>query len=147
MKMKNSLVCRYSCVLENALMKGIVKFPSDCLHNFKKIKGYRMVTKKENEATINEEDFLSQIELLQRGKNIRPIPDKNDIGNYSCSLFYDLDQLKIIMKLPRKNKKIIQGYIHDSKGTIQTNKSNTHIHWWIYAQSNPHEDFEVMKFE
>ncbi len=44
--------------------------------------------------------------------------DPSDIGNYGCSFFDDLEMLRIILHMPRKNKQIAGGVLKKEFGPI-----------------------------
>ena len=132
---------RFPAVLKRALIDGKVNLPDNLLKEFQTIIAYRGIRfKKGEKESVEKSDFLSQVE--------RNIPGANydDIGEYSCSCFENIDELRVSYKLPRKNKGIAKGKIKCENGPIVQDEG-THIHWFLYDNVDPSQDFEVYEYE
>lgn len=121
---------------------GLV-FPEGTMDEYKNIHAFRVISRKHNDNTdINREDFRSYYELYAES------PTKpngfnesiKDIAYYSTSLFSDHSSLNKLMKLPRKNKIVINGYVGCDGGPAKVNNSTNHIDWWMY------EDVDLSSF-
>lgn len=145
--MNEHLIEKFPAILKDALMNKKVSFPEDIIIDFEPQFAYRVIPRRENNL-IHSDDFLSQVELLyvKKCRALKGI-DENDIGEYSCSLFTNIDKLKNYLHMPRKNKVIIQGNVTCENGIIQYNMKTTHIHWWLYENNDVISDFEVRNFE
>ena len=133
---------RFPFVMRHALKEEKICFPSDAEKEFDDIMVYRGIRLVEGKKEhIDKSDFLSQVE--------RKLPgiDENDIYEYSCSCFENIEELKLSYKIPRKNKAIAKGRLKSVKGCIIRDCKNTHINWFLYEGADPSEDFEVWENE
>ena len=139
---------KFHQVLRENLINGNVCFPDNIKVNYNEFTAYRVISRKPEEADIciNKDDFMSQMQL-NKIKQVRPPVDPNDIGYYSCSLFTDVEQLKIIMRLPRPKKHLIKGLVKDKNGVCDSEDKKSHINWWLYESADPSEDFELFEVE
>lgn len=132
---------RFPAVLRNTLEDGRVEFQVGLKRCYPEQRVYRGIRYKVPDKTgVCREDFLSQAE--------RKIPgtDMNDIGNYSCSCFTTKEELIAAFNLPRKNKGIARGTLYDGYGPAVF-ETGGHIHWYLFADADPSERFEVMMDE
>lgn len=128
---------------QNAIHEYKMEFPDTSKVNYKDIVAYRMITRYlDDSLELNIEDFRSQAEQKWCGKPVKKFIE-NDIEYYSCSMFDDVSILKIILGLPKKNKKIICGIIYDSYGII--NRDGNHIHLWRYDNVDPSKSFSIVE--
>ena len=102
---------------------------------------------------LDEMAFLSTFEetvrKLRKGKLI-----ENDVGSYSTSCHQDIKDsqrlLKFTLRRPFPKAFIAKGVIKEEKGLVQltsernSNCSDSHVDWWIYANAQPHLDFKVV---
>lgn len=132
---------KFPSLLKEAIIQYNIEFPKETQTIYQRKEAFRGIVRKEGEvATPNNDDFLSYAELgkIPRGRSIK------DIEIYSCSCYKTQKELEVGFKLPRPNRRIIKGLICDNKGCICVSKESGHIHWWIYENANPAEDFEVI---
>lgn len=139
----------FPCVLKYALENDIVAFPIDAKKRYEKRTVFRVIRREDDDWKVRESDFLSQMELINKGYRYRPMPDKNNINAYSCSFFTNKRTLINIMHLPKGNKKIIFGDIHQSYGIMNFDKRTSHINLWLYinGRSEIVKEFEVIDDE
>lgn len=134
----NEYYDRFPTVLRKALNERKVKFPETLEKNYDSVvafRGIRFIN--DRKEAVDKSDFLSQAERRLPGV------DYEDIGEYSCSCFENIDELLIAFSLPRKNKGIAKGKIRCENGPIIREKEGTHIHWFLYDEIDPSEEFEV----
>ncbi len=138
----NDYYNRFPSVLKKALLENKVRFPEELEKNFTPITAYRGIRFIEGKKEfIDKNDFLSQAERELPGTNY------DDIYEYSCSCYEDIDELWVAFKLPRKNKRIARGIIECKNGPIIKEKDTTHIHWFLFEDTVPNERFEVYEYE
>lgn len=111
---------------------------------------YRIIKK----GKITRDSFISTYEEIKKGL----IPSKKNINlndpelySTSCNEKYEDAQyaLDVFMR-HYPTPFIAKGYTHPSCGpcqlTSERKKSNgSHVDWWIYEESSPHEYFEEVK--
>lgn len=143
--MDESFYIKFPWVLQEALKNNIVSFPENVEIEYNEYCVYRVIERKANEdAAINDKDFLSQMELYKKyDKKLPRGCSENDIGAYSCSVFKEISELSTVMRLPRRNKKIIKGIIKSVNGPIRQSKNNSHVDVWLYDNSTMPEQFAV----
>lgn len=138
----NEYYNRFPSVLKRALNENKVTFPDSLMKEYEEIKVYRGMRFVEGKKEyLEKSDFLSQAERELPGT------DYDDIYEYSCSCFENVNELWVAFKLPRKNKRIAQGRIKCEKGPIIKETQSTHMHWFLYEGVDPSEDFEVYSYE
>ncbi|MBO6055366.1 MAG: hypothetical protein J6P84_00075 [Alphaproteobacteria bacterium] len=142
-RMESSIYAKFPSVLRSALEQCLVcfgnlsvefEFASFCV--FRRVKG----------TVISENDFKSQAELYSDGQ-LQRWPNntdaERDIKNYSCSLFENLTVLKKIFNSKRNH--FAKGILEPKHGAISRDSESTHVHCWLYEQSNIKENFEVVE--
>ena len=129
---------RFRKILREALQAGKVMRPDDIEIKYSPVLLYRAVRISDKKKTIDDSDFVSQVEKGQRGA------DDGDIENYSCSFFRCVDPLKDAMKLPRKNKKIAKGYVKEVHGARKASSHSEHVHLFRYENVEIAKEFEVI---
>lgn len=140
--MDKEFYLKFPCVLKSALLKGEVAFDeAHTLIEYSKIDVYRGITReKDDNSEISKDDFLSYAELGRKPARGR----KADIGWYSCSFYTEKDELELALKLPRFNKKISKGFIKKENGPIRKSEKDSHIHCWLYEDSDVEKAFKVV---
>lgn len=138
----NYYFMRFPSVLKKALQSERIIFPECIMIKYEPLIAYRGIRIiPDSKITVTKEDFKSQVERNLPGTNF------DDIGNYSCSCFMDMAELKAAFKLPRKNKGIAVGLIRDNYGPYILEDDSSHIHWFLYDGVDPSSDFKVIKDE
>ena len=56
-----------------------------------------------------------------------------------------MKELNEALKLPKPNKKIIEGLIKCENGPQRTNLRSNHVDWWLFDDADMCKDFEVVK--
>lgn len=133
---------RFPSVLRNALLMEEVSFEEDTKITYAPFKVFRGITREPGESLdIQKTDFLSYAELKKkvRGKKAP------GIGWYSCSCFIEKNELVEALKLPRYNKKIIEGIIKDEFGPQKTNYETKHVDLWLYENAAIEQGFKVIE--
>lgn len=137
---------RFPSVLKKAIKDYGIDFPKETQWEYSPQTAFRGFTREDGENTeLRDEDFLSYAELGKKARGQKH--SERDIEWYSCSCYARKAQLEVNLKLPRSKWRISRGIIRNNKGCICINKSTGHIHWWIYENANPSEDFEVINDE
>ena len=133
--------------LREALKSGIVAFPKGVQFEFTPFWAYRGIIRKSNQSLeLGPDDFRSQMQRPNRRPGSRVVA-MDCIGQYSCSLFTDLSQLKINFHLLGNNKRIAYGLVKDINGFQKTTPETTHVHWWLYHSACCEKDFKVIESE
>lgn len=133
---------KFPSVLKKALTEEIVIFENEIEIEYEKFIAYRRISRTNGDTTpINRNDFKSYMEMPEKQRPRSAVP--NDIGSYSCSLNRSVDSLKVALRLPQPNKKIMKGLVTCNYGPQLTNTINSHVHWWLYDSLEIFEDFEV----
>lgn len=140
--MDKSFFEKFSLVLRLALERGLVSFDGhDVKYDYSPINVFRKL--KGN--SVQDDDFKSQAELYGEGLLSRWPNNSNaemDIGNYSCSFFDNLENLKKLFS-HKRNYTFAKGILKKEHGAI-CYESGGHIHCWCYENSNIKESFEVI---
>lgn len=137
---------RFPSVLKRAIEVHNVEFPKDTQWEYEPQTAFRGFKREAGEdINLKDSDFLSHAELGKKARG-RQYSEK-DIEWYSCSCYMQKSQLEAGLNLPRSKWWISQGKIRDNKGCIRINRYTGHIDWWIYKNTNPAEDFEVINDE
>ena len=124
---------KFPMILQKKLIDGDVKFPDDINFDYEKFLAYRMVARTDNDfSDITREDMKSYAELGKKPKRVQGF-DESDPDYYSASFYTNVEKLKNSLKFPRKNKKIIQGYIYQEGGPQKTVVKTTHVSWWLFS--------------
>lgn len=89
--------------------------------------------------------YWSSYQEMQNG--IQPLRKKLDIGHYSTSCDTNQEVMKDRLKFTgRKYPRPVigEGYTAPCCGPILKAKTNTHVHWWIFKDSEPWKHFKEM---
>lgn len=131
---------KFSPVLKSALESNLVSFEGcNVERDFEPVAVFRKL----RGTTLQDDDFKSQAELMGESKLSKWPNNSNEksIGNYSCSFFSNLLQLK--KRFPSKrNYTFARGNLMQSHGIIRRGKES-HIECWVYQNANIKESFEV----
>ena len=131
-------------VLQKALDEGIVSLPNNVEISYTPVENvYRMVKLNKEKKTVTEEDFMAQAE--KPSISLRSDFDKYDIGNYGCSFFVDEETMKVVLRLPLKNRGIAKGTIFDSYGQLLREDNSAHVMCFIYEGAELSDSFEVIE--
>ncbi|MBE5845153.1 MAG: hypothetical protein E7302_13435 [Butyrivibrio sp.] len=135
---------RFRETLQKALEEGLVCLPENVEADYEPVEdAYRMIKLNTEKTVITEDDFRTQAEIPAIAQ--RSDFDKSDIGNYGCSFFNDENIMKLVLKLPRKNKGIAKGIIYSKYGMLQRGQGNSHFMCFIYEGVTLSEGFEVVE--
>jgi len=137
--MNKDYYLRFPSVLRNALKEGKVGFPKDLETEYGSEEVYRGVKYTENKKKITQEDFKSQMEKGLPGFS------ETDIKSYSCSCFRDLEELHMAVHFPKKGRAVAKGIMRSEHGPRVREKGTTHIHWYLYDEIDPSDEFEVIE--
>lgn len=97
--------------------------------------------------------FVSQTKRRHKTQNLEMLfnvaKDKNECGNFSCSIFLDVDlMLENIYGsvLSKKNPFLAKGILNSDKGIADFPSSSSHINYYLkdYDNNNPCSDFEII---
>lgn len=129
---------------KKVLLEKKVIFPDSLEKDYEPFAAYRGIRLIPHiKDRVEKEDFRSQIERASDFPGI----DYEDIENYSCSCFIDIDELLLAFRLPRKNKGIARGNIRKEYGPICREEESSHINWFLFNDADPSSEFEVIKNE
>ena len=142
-RMDISIYAKFPSVLRSALEQHLVYFDNFFVELdfapfcvFRRVKG----------TEVSENDFKSQAELYSDGK-LTCWPNNSDaerdIGNYSCSFFENLKMLKKFFKSSKNH--FAKGMLEPKYGPISREQGSSHVHCWLYEESNIKEAFEVIE--
>lgn len=134
---------RFPTVLKKALISGRVRFPASIQQEYNELLVYRGVSYSKNKTVIDKNDFLSNIE--RNMKNPMVPADYDNIDDYSCSCYMEIEKLRIYAKFPRRNKAIAKGVIKKEYGPIDINKDTSHVHLYLFEEVDPSDEFEVVE--
>lgn len=116
-------------------MQDEVKF------EYEPILAFRCVSRSASDNTaVSRNDFKSNAELGRtnfKGKIEHPeqVPEY-----YGVSFFQKREELNLRLSLPRKNRKVVKGYIQQEGGPQLQSRDTSHVCWWLY------EDADVSNF-
>lgn len=127
----------FPATLKEALASGRVELPGNLLYEYEDISVYRGVKYTKNKTEIDETDFYSHVERSLPGVDI------DDINNYSCSIFEDLEELRMWTKFPNRRKAIAKGIIRQQYGPRDEADKKTHINLFLYDNTDIYKEFEV----
>ena len=137
-------IAKFCPAIRNALQKGFIDL-EDAYYEFEDItpvyRGIKM--RKDENRPLARSDFFSQIEKYDSNRREE---FKGDRGKYSCSCFMTKDSLfrnyKSIAKEPDRFR-YAKGTIRKQNGAVMISDEE-HIHWFLYENSTPERDFEVV---
>lgn len=135
--MKNvqqDLYNKFPSILKEKLKSGEITFPKDTEFQYERIEAYRVIKRKEgDESSVSKNDMKSYAEknMNKRLRGKRNY-DESDPHYYGVSFFTNIDSLIVAMDLPRKNNKIVKGYIYQEGGPQHTVKKTSHVCWWLF---------------
>lgn len=143
--MNDAYYLKFPSVLGKALQDEMVELPENVEFEYNPVQVYRGIRYKMGvKECVDKTDFRSQAERRLPGT------DYNDIGEYSCSCFEDLEELQLAYSLPRKNKGISKGVMSCKAGARWKNQNDaweTHWHWFLYDGADPSCDFKVYNYD
>lgn len=128
---------RFPRVLREALESGKIEFPKNTQWKYEDRKAYRGVRITDKKTTIDKTDFKSQVESDEM--------DSEDLSEYSCSCFENMQDLKIAFHLPRKNKGIAEGFVKKECGPIVLSDKDSHINWFLFENADPSKEFQIIE--
>lgn len=144
--MINEYYLRFPSVLKEAIKKYNIDFPEKTQWDYDPQTAFRGFRREiDEDIHLQDRDFFSYAELGKKARGQKY--SEKDIEWYSCSCYRSKSELEAGLNLPRAKWRISRGKIRNNKGCICINKSTGHIHWWIYENANPAEDFEVISNE
>lgn len=138
----------FPSVLKKALQEHLIDLPDSVQTNFEEIFVYRGVTISAEKPSLDRSDFMSQMERQAEKiglENLARIPRSSQWKQYSCSCFKDKEELIQAFKLPRQDKRIAFGRIHEADGAVleSFDDNTTHVHWFLYDGVDPSEKFQL----
>lgn len=134
---------RFPLLLRKALIERKVEFP-DCLErDYSDLSVYRGVKYSKQKDYIEKEDFLSNIERKQNNPMVPA--DSDDIRDYSCSCYTDLNEMRMQAKFPRRNHAIAKGNIKKEFGPIFIDANTSHVNLYLFDNVDPSKEFEVIE--
>lgn len=151
----------FPSVLESALKNKKISFNSylekdsqnDIYDSFETKDVFRKIhrTPPNEDFTINELDFFSQVEKILVKSNINTmkqrIPGSNnddifkDIENYSCSFFTSKEALENVLNISGPTNRVIYGHLESRFGIIGYNINNPHIQCWKFKNQDFTKNF------
>lgn len=130
---------QYADTLQKALDDGLY-FPT-VEESFEPIVAYRMIDFTIKPAPIKRAHFNSQAEDgfdISREEN-----PKRRYSLFSCSCFQTEEEINTLMSLPTFKQHYTicsKGTILSELGTILRKGKGTHIHWFLFKDSDPSQD-------
>ena len=82
-------------------------------------------------STITSHDFKSFAEL---GRKWSPRICREKVRFYSCSVYKELDDIKVALKFPQEDRRIAKGLIISNNGCIHRSSIDSHVDWWLYEK-------------
>lgn len=123
---------KFPAILRDKLKNGEIKFPANTQFVYEPVIAFRGVDRSpEDFSSVTLNDMRSNAELKRtnvRGKTY----DVDDPHYYGVSFFSNVDLVKQALKFPRKNKKIVKGYIFQEGGPKHFIEETNHTCWWLY---------------
>lgn len=128
----NDYYDKFPAILKSKIYSGEFTFPPATKYIYEPFKAYRCIVRTPGDASaVNRGDMRSYPELGRRVPRGRSIDDPDW---YSTSLNTSLDKLKHDMCLPKPNRKIAVGTVHQDGGPQHMKEGNTHVSWWVFEE-------------
>lgn len=132
---------KFPAILRDKLRKGEIKFPVNVQFAYEPVIAFRGVDRSpEDFSPVTLNDMRSNAELKRTGIRGKTYNVK-DPHYYGVSFFSSVDLVKQALQFPRKNKKIVKGYIFQEGGPKHYIEETCHTCWWLY------QDVDVSQFE
>ena len=128
-------------------MDSLITLPETLVTEYERFLVYRGVKINTKKTAIDKTDFESQIERKLRRMPTVPLSEiegARDWGKYSCSCFTEPDELNLALRLPAKGKRVAAGLVDEETGAYILNDGSTHVHWFIYDNKDPSQEFELV---
>lgn len=147
--MNEDFYMKFPSVLRDALLSGKISLPDNLEVEFNSFTAYRGIFRNDNIPFIplERKDFDSQAEKALRTGNARKNRRRavDDIGLYSCSVYTDISDIQVALKIPQYDRCIAKGTVSGKNGCIRRSFDTSHVDWWLYEKTSDFwNDFELV---
>lgn len=137
MKVSEELLVKFPVIFRDKLRTGEIVLQDEVKFEYKPILAYRCINRKATDATaVSRSDFKSNAELGRtnfKGEIEHPeqLPEY-----YGVSLYQKREELDVRLSLPRKNRKVVKGYVQQEGGPQLQSSRSSHVCWWLYENAD-----------
>lgn len=137
MKVSEELLMKFPVIFRDKLRSGEIVLQDEVKFEYEPILAFRCITRKESDTTaVSRNDFQSNAELRRtnfKGKIAHPeqLPEY-----YGVSFYQKREELDVRLGLPKKNRKVVKGYIQQEGGPQLQSSKSSHVCWWLYENAD-----------
>lgn len=137
MKVPEELLMKFPVIFRDKLSSGEIVLQEDVKFEYEPIQAFRCIKRKASDNTdVSRSDFKSNAELGRtnfKGKIEHPerMPEY-----YGVSFYQKREVLDVRLGLPKKDRKVVKGYIQQEGGPQLQNRESSHVCWWLYENAD-----------
>ncbi|MCM1304089.1 MAG: hypothetical protein NC305_11880 [Lachnospiraceae bacterium] len=137
MKVPEDLLMKFPVIFRNKLESGEIVLQDEVKFEYEPVWAFRCIDRKAADTTdVSRNDFRSNAELGRtnfKGKIEHPelLPEY-----YGVSFYRKREELDVRLGLPRKNRKVVEGYIRQEGGPQLQSGKTSHVCWWLYENAD-----------
>ena len=137
MNVPEELLMKFPVIFRDKLSSGEIVFQENVKFEYEPIQAFRCIKRKATDTTaVSRDDFKSNAELGRtnfKGKieNPEQLPEY-----YGVSFYQKKEELDVRLRLPKKNRKVVKGYIQQEGGPQLQSRESSHVCWWLYENAD-----------
>lgn len=137
MNVPEELLMKFPVIFRDKLKTEEIILPDEVKFEYTPILAFRCVNRKASDTiAVSRNDFRSNAELGRtnfKGKIAHPeqLPEY-----YGVSFYQKREELDVRLGLPKKNRKVIKGYIQQEGGPQLQSEKSSHVCWWLYENAD-----------
>lgn len=137
MNVPEELLMKFPAIFREKLRNGEIVLQDDVKFEYEPIQAFRCINRTASDTTaVSRSDFKSNAELGRtnfKGKIEHPekLPEY-----YGVSFYQKREELDVRLGLPRKNRKVVKGYIQQEGGPQRQSSESSHVCWWLYENAD-----------
>lgn len=137
MHVPEELPMKFPVILRDKLRTGEIVLQDEVKFEYEPIQAFRCINRKESDTTaVSRNDFKSNAELGRtnfKGKIEHPerLPEY-----YGVSFYQKREELDVRLGLPKRNRKVVKGYVQQEGGPQLQSRESSHVCWWLYENAD-----------
>lgn len=136
MKVPEELLMKFPVIFREKLRSGEIVLQEDVKFEYEPIQAFRCIKRAISDNTgVSRSDFKSNAELgrtnIKGEKHPEQMPEY-----YGVSFFLKREALNVRLGLPKRNRKVVKGYIQQEGGPQLQNRESSHVCWWLYEDAD-----------
>lgn len=137
MKVSEELLMKFPVIFRNKLKSGEIELQDEVKFEYEPILAFRCINRKAADTTaVSRNDFKSNAELGRTNFKDKTEHPELSTEYYGVSFFQKREELDMRLSLPKKNRKVVKGYIQQEGGPQLRSSKSSHVCWWLYENAD-----------